>query len=133
MEIFTDEFKELLSTQLEGLTNVVKTNNSNEMSDNEIAKAMEQCMGCLEEEPKLKKEKKKKKNQFEVGDTVYWGDSKGIVFHKDDKKLDTSLGVDFKDNYDFICYFTEDGRYLINAPRLLSHFPYKLKMKKIKK
>jgi hypothetical protein len=133
MEIFTNEFKELLTNQLVELADVVKTKRSNEMSDYEIAKAMENCMDCYEEENKSKKDKNKKNKKFKVGDVVYWGESQGVVFYKDEKKTDTSLGVNFKDSNNYNCYFTENGRYYINAPIVLSHFPYKLKMKKIKK
>jgi hypothetical protein len=132
MEIFSNEFKELLTNQLVELADVVKTKRSNEMSDYEIAKSMEGCMDCHEQEIKLKKDKKKKK-KFEVGDIVYWGESQGVVFYKDEKKRHTSLGVNFKDSNNYNCYFTENGRYYINTPIVLSHFPYELKMKKIKK
>jgi hypothetical protein len=51
-------------------------------------------------------------------------------------KDEASLHVYFKENGEFRSWelaFTEDGRFIHDTPRLLSHYPYKLKMKKIKK
>jgi hypothetical protein len=136
MEIFSNEFKELLTNQLVELADVVKTKRSNEMSDYEIAKAMEGCMDCSEEETKSKKDKNKKKNQFEVGDTVYWGRRKGHVLEQNNNSSASSIWVCFEENDKFHekhLTFTEDGRYYYGTPIVLSHFPYELKMKKIKK
>lgn len=138
MEIFTEEFKGLLSKQLDELSNVVKTNNSKQMSDYEIAKAMKDCIDCYEEELKLKKEKKKKKNQFEVGDVVYFGTKKGEVISLSkeisDSGVTTGIVVSFCESrkYDFYG-FKNDGSVFEGQEIFLSHYPYKLKMKKIKK
>ena len=135
MEIFTNEFKNLLSTQLEELTDVVKTEKAKEnpqvMSDYEIAKAIEDCMN----NPDCgKKEKKKKNKKFKVGDVVYWGEREGIVTEVYEKN-EASLYVSFEENRYFRRWeisFTKDGRYIKGTPIALSHFPYELKMKKIK-
>jgi hypothetical protein len=128
MEIFTNEFKELLTNQLVELADVVKTKRSNEMSDYEIAKAMEECMGCLEEQPKTKNKKNKK---FKQGDIVYLGILMGKVIEQKNDNSTVSLTVKF-DNGKMLS-FIKDGRYYEEMPILLSHFPYELKMKKIKK
>jgi hypothetical protein len=132
MEIFTNEFKELLSTQLEELTNVVKKDEAKKygavvMSDCEIAKLMDACMNNSD---CSKKEKKKKKNQFEEGDVVYFAGLEGIVTKQYNDDSNTSTFVRFN-KYDTLG-FTKDGRILFGTPIVLSHFPYKLKMKKIK-
>jgi hypothetical protein len=136
MEIFTNEFKELLTNQLVELADVVKTKRSNEMSDYEIAKAMENCMDCYEEENKSKKDKNKKNKKFKVGDMVYWGRRKGHVLEQNNDNSEISMYVCFEENDRFdeknYC-FTKDGRYYFGLPVVLSHFPYELKMKKIKK
>jgi hypothetical protein len=128
MEIFTNEFKNLLSTQLEELADVVKTKRSNEMSDYEIAKAMEDCMNNAD---CGKKEKKKKNKKFKVGDVVYYGKLEGIVEERTKYSSFYTIYVIFKISGDEI-EFTEDGRYSPKLPIVLSHFPYELKMKKIK-
>jgi hypothetical protein len=132
MEIFTNEFKNLLSTQLEELTDVVKTEKAKEnpqvMSDYEIAKAIEDCMN----NPDCgKKEKKKKNKKFKVGDVVYWGNNEGIVEETIQYNSFITIWVVFKSSGDEI-EFTEDGRFSPTLPIVLSHFPYELKMKKIK-
>lgn len=132
MEIFTNEFKELLTNQLVELADVVKTKRSNEMSDYEIAKAMENCMDCYEEENKSKKDKNKKNKKFKVGDVVYYGKVEGIVEETIKFSSFNTIYVIFKISGDEI-EFTEDGRYSPKLPIVLSHFPYELKMKKIKK
>ncbi len=136
MEIFSEEFKNLLSTQLEELTNVVKTEKSKEntdvMSDSEIAKFMDACMN----NPDCgKKEKKKKNKKFKVGDVVYWGKRAGLVTEVFKEKDEASLYVCFEENGEFRKWdisFTKDGRFLLGTPIVLSHFPYELKMKNIK-
>jgi hypothetical protein len=137
MEIFTNEFKELLSTQLEELTNVVKKDEVKidgavVMSDYEIAKFMDACMN----NPDCgKKEKKKKNKKFKEGDVVYWGERKGVVMDKYKEQDEASLHVSFKENGEFRSWelsFTKDGRFINGTPIILSHFPYELKMKKIK-
>lgn len=129
MEIFTNEFKNLLSTQLEELTDVVKTEKAKEnpqvMSDYEIAKFMDACMNnpdCS------KKEKKKKTKKFKVGDTVYLGSLQGqvVLFNKQYEEIKVNFGSLPLEP------FTDEGRIFNNAPIVLSHFPYELKMKKIK-
>jgi uncharacterized protein YlaI len=136
MEIFTNEFKELLTNQLVELADVVKTKRSNEMSDYEIAKAMENCMDCYEEENKSKKDKNKKNKKFKVGDVVYYGERKGHVLEQNNDNSEISMYVCFEENKRFQeknnC-FTKDGRFHFGLPVVLSHFPYELKMKKIKK
>lgn len=133
MEIFTNEFKNLLSTQLEELTNVVKKDEvkidgAKVMSDYEIAKALQDCMN----NPDCgKKEKKKKNKKFKVGDVVYWGNVEGIVEETIKYSSFITIYVIFKSSGDEI-EFTEDGRYTPQLPVVLSHFPYELKIKKIK-
>ena len=131
MEIFTEEFKGLLSKQLDELSNVVKTNNSKQMSDYEIAKAMKDCIDCYEEETKSKKDKKKKYKKFKEGDVVYLGNLKGNVAIQYNDESDGSLIIDFENGEDLP--LTKDGRFYQNTPIVISHFPYKSKMKKIKK
>lgn len=132
MEIFTNEFKNLLSTQLEELTNVVKTKKAKEnpqvMSDYEIAKAIEDCINNTD---CGKKEKKKKNKKFKVGDVVYWGNIEGIVEETIQYNSFLTIWVVFKSSGDEI-QFTEDGRFSPTLPIILSHFPYELKMKKNK-
>lgn len=137
MEIFTNEFKNLLSTQLEELTNVVKKDElkidgAKVMSDYEIAKAIEDCMN----NPDCgKKEKKKKNKKFKEGDVVYWGEREGIVTEVHNENDEASLYVSFKENGEFRGWelsFTKDGRFLNGCPVVLSRFPYELKIKKIK-
>ncbi len=136
MEIFSEEFKNLLSTQLEELTNVVKTEKSKEnpdvMSNEQLIEAMEDC---FKNPYGIKKEKKKKNKKFKVGDVVYWGEREGIVTDKHKEKDEVLLYVSFKQIGLFRSwelYFTEDGRFFFGTPIVLSHFPYELKMKKIK-
>ena len=126
MEIFSEEFKNLLSTQLEELTNVVKKDGAVVMSDSEIAKFMD----AWNNPDCGKKEKKKKNKKFKVGDVVYWGNVEGIVETIKYSSFIT-IYVIFKSSGDEI-EFTEDGRYTPQLPVVLSHFPYELKMKKIK-
>ncbi len=137
MEIFSEEFKNLLSTQLEELTNVVKKDGvkidgAEVMSDYEIAKAIEHCMN----NPDCgKKEKNKKHKEFKVGDVVYWGKREGLVTEVFKEKDEASLYVSFEETGEFRRWnisFTKDGRFLLGTPVVLSHFPYELKMKKIK-
>lgn len=137
MEIFTNEFKNLLSTQLEELTNVVKKDEvkidgAKVMSDYEIAKAIEDCMN----NPDCgKKEKKKKNKKFKFGDVVYWGEREGVVTEVHNETDEASLYVSFKENVEFRGWelsFTKDGRFLNGCPVVLSRFPYELKIKKIK-
>ena len=130
MEIFTNEFKELLSTQLEELTNVVKKDEVKidgavVMSDYEIAKLMDACMNNSD---CSKKEKKQKNKKFKVGDVVYLGSLQGEVVKFDEE--DESIEVSFGDFFSEI--FMVEGSIFTNTPIVLSYFPYKLKMKKIK-
>lgn len=98
------------------------------MSDSEIAKAVADCM----DNPDCsKKEKKKKNKKFKVGDIVYWGNIEGIVEEKIQYNSFLTIWVVFKSSGDEI-QFTEDGRFSPTLPIVLSHFPYELKMKKIK-
>ena len=137
MEIFTNEFKNLLSTQLEELTDVVKTEKAKEnpqvMSDYEIAKFMDSCMNNSD---CGKKEKKKKNKKFKIGDTVYWGEREGIVTEVHKEKDEASIIVRFQETGEFWrrwhISFTKDGRFVNGTPIVLSHFPYELKIKKIK-
>ena len=130
MEIFTNEFKELLSTQLEELTNVVKKDEVKidgavVMSDYEIAKFMDACMNNSD---CSKKEKKQKNKKFKVGDVVYLGSLQGEVvkFNEEDESIEVSFGDFFSE------IFMVEGSIFTNTPIVLSYFPYKLKMKKIK-
>lgn len=125
MEIFSEEFKAELSNQLEALTKVVEYK-PQPMSDYEIAKAMDDCLGC---EEIAKKSKKKKNKKFKLDDVVYLGNLQGRV-EEVDKDLFV-VGVKFINSYKQ--WFKNDGRLLQDSPKVLSHYPYELKMKKIKK
>jgi hypothetical protein len=124
MEIFSEEFKAELSSQLEALTIIVKKDEPKPMSDYEIAKLNQDCFDNLD------CGKKEKKIIFKAYDTVYFGNLKGIVLRQKNDNTDMSLRVDFKNNERIS--FTKDGRFFQNFPIVLSHFPYELKMKKIK-
>jgi hypothetical protein len=98
------------------------------MSDYEVAKFMDACMN----NPDCgKKEKKKKNKKFKEGDVVYWGNIEGIVEETIQYNSFLTIWVVFKSSGDEI-EFTEDGRFSPTLPIVLSHFPYELKMKKIK-
>lgn len=98
------------------------------MSDYKIAKLMDACMNNAD---CGKKEKKKKNKKFKVGDIVYWGNIEGIVEETIQYNSFLTICVIFKSSGDEI-EFTEDGRFSPTLPIVLSHFPYELKMKKIK-
>lgn len=122
MEIFTNEFKDLLSKQLEELTNVVKTDGAEVISDYEVAKLVDVCMNNTD---CGKKEKNKK---FKLDDIVYLGNLQGKV-----NEIDNNLFLVFVIfNNGYRQWFTNDGRLFQNSPKVLSHFPYKLKIKKNK-
>lgn len=127
MEIFTPEFREELFDSLETISIGLKK----DLPPQKVNELTDKINSALENEMKYLKPKKKKKNQFEEGDVVYWGELQGVVVHKENSNLDTALGIDFINNSDMTLFFTEDGRYFAGTPRVLSHFPYKLKMKKI--
>lgn len=127
MEIFSEEFKAELSNQLEALTKVVEYK-PQPMSDYEIAKSMDDCLGC---EEIAKKSKKKKNKKFKQGDIVYFGSIGGKVFKQNNDNSDVSLEVEFYNGKSLS--FTKDGRFYPEMPIVISHFPYELKMKKIKK
>ncbi len=98
---------------------------SQKMSDNEIVKSMETCFNNVD---CGKKEKKKKNKKFKVGDVVYLGSLQGqvVLFNKQYEEIKVNFGsLPFEP-------FTDEGRVFNNAPIVLSHFPYELKMKKIK-
>lgn len=102
------------------------------MSDSEIAKFMDACMNNAD---CGKKEKKKKNKKFKVGDIVYWGKREGLVTEVCKEKDEASISVCFEENGEFRRWeisFTKDGRFINGTPIVLSHFPYELKMKKIK-
>ena len=124
MEIFSKEFKAELSSQLEALTNLVKTDEPKQMSDLEIKESMEDCFDNLD------CGKKQKNTKFKAYDVVYFGYLKGNVLEQDNDDSDTSLRVYFSNNFELT--FTKDGRFYKETPKVLSHFPYELKMKKIK-
>ena len=129
MEIFSEEFKIELSRQLEELTNVVKQNGAVAMSISEKEKFMDACM----DNPDCGKKEKNKK--FKKGDVVYWGEREGIVTDVYNEEHEASTIVCFEKTEEFIRWelpFTEDGRYIHGTSIVLSHFPYELKMKKIK-
>jgi hypothetical protein len=126
MEIFTPEFREELMGNLETITIGLKS----DLPINKVKELNDKINLALQKEREIANPKKKKKNQFEVGDVVYWGEMKGIIKEKYNNNSDWSLFVKFE-NKKIIC-FTKDGRYYEGMPIVLSHFPYKLKMKKIK-
>lgn len=123
MEIFTEEFKNELSKQLNEITFESKKENKIVMSESEIVKAMESCF-----KTNPNKEEKKKSKGFKLGDIVYLELLLGeIVFL--DKKRDLIV-VEFINgvNKDFRI----DGSVCDNSPKLLYHYPYELKIKKLK-
>lgn len=125
MEIFSQEFKAELSNQLEALTKVVEYKPP-PMSDYEIAKSMDDCLGC---EEIAKKRKKKKSKKFKVGDVVYYlGSLKGEVvdFCTESKTIDVQFDNGYLESF-MLC-----GSLVPNTPIVLSYFPYELKMKKTK-
>jgi hypothetical protein len=147
MNIFSEEFKAELSSQLEEITNIVKKDNSNEISDLELIKAMEHCFNysdCDKEDENKKNdvnidlnqlhklvfedEKKIKKKKIKVGDVVYLGDLEGEIVQK--KKHLNTIKVLF-DN-DFEQEFTLKGQLHPDTPVILAYFPTKIKIKKIK-
>lgn len=123
MEIFTEEFKNELSKQLNEITFESKKENKIVMSDSEIVKAMGSCFNTNN-----KKEKKKKSKKFKLGDIVYLGNLQGIV-QDDDEDL-FMVGVKFIHGYQQ--WFKNSGRLFQNSPKVLSHYPYKLKKEKSK-
>jgi hypothetical protein len=126
MKIFTPEFREELMDNLETITIGLKS----DLPINKVKELNDKINLALQKEREIANPKKKKKNQFEEGDVVYWGKIKGIVTRKINNNSDCSLFVKFE-NKKIIC-FTKDGRYINGTPVVLSHFPCKLKMKKIK-
>jgi len=123
MEIFTEEFKNELSKQLNEITFESKKENKIVMSESEIVKAMESCFNT-----NPNKEEKKKSKGFKLGDIVYLELLLGeIVFL--DKKRDLIV-VEFINgvNKDFRI----DGSVCDDSPKLLYHYPYELKIKKLK-
>lgn len=126
MEIFTPEFREELFDSLEtisiGLKKDLPPQKANELTD--------KINSALENEMKHLKPKKKKKNKFKEGDVVYFGGIKGIVKKQYNDDSDNSMFVIFNNE---TLSFTKDGRYSEGLPTVLSHYPCKLKMKKIKK
>ena len=68
-------------------------------------------------------------NEFKKGDTVYYGTLKGEVVKQ--CKIDTPITilVHFKNVGNLM--LLEDGRFYQETPIILSHFPYKLEMKRV--
>jgi hypothetical protein len=124
MEIFSEEFKAELSNQLEALTKVVEYKPT-PITDYEIAKSMDDCLGC---EEIAKKSKKKKEKKFKLGDFVYLELLSGEIVMLD-KKRDLIV-VEFINGVDKD--FCIDGSICKDSPKLLSHYPYELKKKKSK-
>jgi hypothetical protein len=124
MEIFSEEFKAELSSQLEALTIIVKKDEPKPMSDYEVAKSMEDCF----DNPDCGK--KQKKIKFKAYDIVYFGNLKGNVLRQ--KNDDSYISLEVLFNNVKSLQFTKDGRFYQEMPIVLSHFPYELKMKKIK-
>lgn len=131
MEIFTNEFREELFDNLESI--VIEYKN-----DTPFKKTIElnnKIQLAFEKEKEIFNSKKKKNKKFKVGDTVYWGERKGVVTEQHNDKDEASTFVCFEENGEFRRWeisFTKDGRFLLGTPIVLSHFPYELKMKKIK-
>ena len=130
MEIFTPEFREELMGNLETITIGLKS----DLPINKVKELNDKINLAVQKEREIANPKKKKKNQFEEGDVVYWGKIKGIVIKKFiNNNNDFVLFVKFENKQNM--WFTKDGRcrYFEGLPIVLSYFPYKLKMKKIKK
>ena len=129
MEIFTPEFREELMDNLETITIGLKS----DLPINKVKELNDKINLALQKEREIANPKKKK-NQFEEGDVVYWGKIKGIVIKKFiNNNNDFVLFVKFENKQNM--WFTKDGRcrYFEGLPTVLSYYPYKLKMKKIKK
>lgn len=131
IQLAFEKEKEIFDSKKEKNNQLEVCDEAKVMSDYEVAKFMDACMN----NPDCgKKEKKKKNKKFKVGDVVYWGEREGIVTEVYEKN-EASLYVSFEENRYFRRWeisFTKDGRYIKGTPIVLSHFPYELKMKKIK-
>jgi hypothetical protein len=126
MEIFTDKFREELMGNLETITIGLKS----DLPINKVKELNDKINLALQKEREIANPKKKKKNQFEEGDVVYFAGLEGIVTKQYNDDSNTSTFVRFNKYYTL--GFTKDGRILFGTPIVISHFPYKLKMKKIK-
>ena len=126
MEIFTNEFREELMDNLETITIGLKS----DLPINKVKELNDKINLALQKEREIANPKKKKKNQFEVGDVVYYlGCLRGevVIFDTEFKTIDVQLDNGYLQSFMF------NGSLVPNTPIVLSHFPYKLKMKKIKK
>jgi hypothetical protein len=126
MEIFTPEFREELMDNLETITIGLKS----DLPINKVKELNDKINLAVQKEREIANPKKKKKNKFEIGDVVYLAGLEGIVKKQFNDDSNTSLFVRFNE-YNTLS-FRKDGRILFGTPIVLSHFPYKLKMKKIK-
>jgi len=128
IQLAFEKEKEIFDSKKEKNNQLEVCDEAKVMSDYEVAKFMDACMN----NPDCgKKEKKKKNKKFKVGDVVYWGNIEGIVEETIQYNSFLTIWVVFKSSGDEI-QFTEDGRFSPTLPIILSHFPYELKMKKIK-
>jgi hypothetical protein len=131
MEIFTPEFREELMDNLETITIGLKS----DLPINKVKELNDKINLALQKERDIANPKKKKNKKFKKGDVVYWGEREGIVANQFNDNTEQCIYVSFKENGEFKSWdvsFTKDGRYINGTPIVLSHFPYKLKMKKIK-
>ena len=117
---FADIIKDVSKETIE--TKKRKGTNPELISDDEILKALEDCMN----NPDCNKKEKNKK--FKVGDIVYLGRVEGEVMYKDNNLH--FLQVLFQNGLQE--KFTFKGEVFPYSPIVLSRFPYELKMKKFK-
>jgi len=64
------------------------------------------------------------KTKFKIGDIVYWQELQGEVIDRFIGKIHYPVTVKF--NNGVLQYFTNDGRFFVDTPIVLSHTPYTL-------
>jgi dsDNA-specific endonuclease/ATPase MutS2 len=133
MEIFTPEFREELMGNLETITIGLKS----DLPINKVKELNDKINLAVQKEREIANPKKKKKNQFEIGDVVYFGTKKGEVISLSkeisDFGVNNGIVVSFCESKKNNFYgFKNDGSVFEGQGIFLSRFPYKLKMKKIK-
>ncbi len=126
MEIFTKEFREELMGNLEAIGFELNPN----LPITKLKELNDKINLAVQKEREIANPKKKKNKKFKVGDVVYYlGSLKGEVvdFCTESKTIDVQFDNGYLESF-MLC-----GSLVPNTPIVLSHFPYELKMKKIKK
>ena len=135
MEIFTKEFREELMGNLESIGFELNPN----LPITKLKELNDKINLAVQKEREIANPKKKKNKKFKKGDIVYFGTKKGEVidFTKtitDSDVVCTGILVSFCESKKDMFYgFKNDGSIFEGQEIFLSHFPYELKMKKIKK